>query len=59
MDLSRQDIVKMLRRAGLADAATAAQTCLPDPVNTNVLDRFCVRHGLSKQSLMERMGGSP
>jgi hypothetical protein len=59
VDLSRQDIVNMLRRAGLADVATAAQNCLPDPVDNSVLDRFCVRHGLSKQALIDRMGGSP
>jgi hypothetical protein len=49
----------MLRRAGLADVATAAQESLPDPVDSKVLDRFCARYGLSTQSLTDRMGGSP
>ena len=49
----------MLRRAGLADAAAAAQTSLPDPVDSKALDQFCVRYGLSRQSLINRMGGSP
>ena len=49
----------MLRRAGLADIAAAAQTSLPDPVDPKVLDHFCARYGLSRQSLIERMGGSP
>src|SRR5271169_6888401 len=35
-DVSRQEIVKELRRAGLADAASAAETSLPDPVDTKV-----------------------
>ena len=59
MDLSRQVIVKMLRRAGLADVAAVAQNSLPDPVDTKVLDQFCARYGLSRQSLIDRMGGSP
>jgi hypothetical protein len=49
----------MLRRAGLADVAAAAQTSLPDPVDSKALDHFCARYGLSRQSLIDRMGGSP
>jgi hypothetical protein len=59
VDLSRPQIIQMLRRAGLADVAAEAQNSLPDPVDAKVLDRFCARYGLSKQSLIERMGGSP
>ena len=49
----------VLRRAGLANVAAAAQKALPDPVVAKVLDRFCARYGLSKASLTDRMGGSP
>jgi len=49
----------MLRRAGLADVAAAAQKALPDPVDAKALDRFRARYGLSKASLTDRMGGSP
>jgi hypothetical protein len=59
VDLSRQQIIQMLRRAGLADVAAAAQKSLPDPVDSKVLDHFCARYGLSKDSLTDRMGGSP
>jgi len=59
VDVSRQEIVKELRRAGLADAASAAETSLPDPVDTKVLDQFCAVYGLSRESLVDRMGGSP
>jgi hypothetical protein len=59
VDLSRQEIVQMLRRAGLADVAAAAEKALPDPVDAEVLDHFCGRYGLSKASLVDRMGGSP
>jgi hypothetical protein len=57
--LSRQQIIQMLRRAGLADVAAAAQKSLPDPVDSKALNHFCATHGLSKESLMDRMGGSP
>jgi hypothetical protein len=59
VDLSRQEIIQMLRRAGLADIAAAAQKALPDPVDAKVLDHFCARYGLSEASLTDRMGGSP
>jgi len=49
----------VLRRAGMADVAAAAQKSLPDPVDSKVLDHFCARYGLSKESLTDRMGGSP
>jgi hypothetical protein len=59
MNLPRQQIIQMFRRAGLADVAAVAQTSLPDPVDAKVLDRFCAGYGLSRQSLIDRMGGSP
>ncbi len=59
MDVSRQEIVKELRRAGLADAASAAETSLPDPVDTKVLDQFCAVYGLSRESLVDRMAAVP
>jgi hypothetical protein len=59
MDLSRQHIIQMLRRAGLPEVAAAAQKSLPDPVDSKALELFCARYGLSKQSLTDRMGGSP
>jgi hypothetical protein len=57
--LSRQEIIQALRRAGLADVAAEAQKSLPDPVDSKVLEQFCATYGLSKNSLIDRMGGSP
>jgi hypothetical protein len=59
MDISLQEIIKILRRAGLPDVAAAAQDSLPDPVDSKTLDRFCAQHGMSPGSLADRMGGSP
>jgi hypothetical protein len=51
--------VEVLRRTGLTEVAAEAQRTLPDPVERPELDRFCQAHGLSSQSLMELLGGSP
>lgn len=59
MDLSKQQFVKSLRRAGMPEAAALAAQTLHDPVTAKDLDRFCTDLGLSRGSLMERMGGSP
>jgi hypothetical protein len=59
MERSRQQIVQALRRAGLPDLAAVAQRSLSDPVDPKDLDRFCAEHGVSSDSLVDRMGGSP
>jgi hypothetical protein len=59
VDLTKQQFVKILRRAGMPDAAAVAARTLPDTVTTVQLDQFCRQYGLSRSSLMDRMGGSP
>lgn len=59
MDLSRQQIVKALRRAGMNEVADSAEASLPEIVDSTTVERFCVAHGVSKSMLMDRMGGSP
>lgn len=59
MDLSRSQIVTMLRRAGLPDLANAAQRELPEQVSTSALNLFCTAHNITRGALMDRMGGSP
>jgi hypothetical protein len=59
MSLSRQQIVRILRRARLEDDAADALATLPDQVPTEQGEEFCIAHGLSTGSLMDRMGSSP
>jgi hypothetical protein len=59
MALSRQQIARLLRRAGLEDAAADALATLPDQPDVKDIEQFCVAHGLSAGFLMDRMGGSP
>ena len=59
MSLSRQQIVRILRQAGLEDDAADALATLPDQVPAEKGEEFCIAHSLSAESLMDRMGGSP
>ena len=59
MTLSRQEIARSLRRAGLEDAAADALATLPDQPDAKDLEPFCVAHGLSADFVMNLMGGSP
>jgi hypothetical protein len=59
MEYSLQHIVSVLRRTGLAEVADEAERTLPDPVDSAAVEQFCAAHGLTKDSLMNRMGGSP
>ena len=59
MDLSRQQIIKALRRAGLDELADQAEATLPDPVDTKTVNEFCSAHVITTSLLMDRMGASP
>lgn len=59
MEYSLQHLVSVLRRTGLVEVADEAERTLPDPVDSAAMERFCVAHGLTKDTLMDRMGGSP
>jgi hypothetical protein len=59
VDLSRQQIIKMLRRAGLDQVADEAEATLPDPVDAGSVKQFCAAQGVSTSLLMDRMGASP
>jgi len=59
MEYSLQHLVNVLRRTGLTKVADEAEHNLPDPVDSETIDQFCAAHGLTKESLMNRMGSSP
>jgi hypothetical protein len=59
MTVSRQEIVKVLRRAGMEDAAAAALATLPEQMDDKAAEKFCTAYGLTVESLVDRMGGSP
>jgi hypothetical protein len=59
MRVNRQSVVSMLRRAGLPELAEEARRMLPDPVEYSHTDRFLFQHGITKDELISRRGGSP
>jgi hypothetical protein len=56
---SRQKVANMLRHAGFAEAADAAERELPDPVELEQAIEFGSRHGVTRDALISEMGGSP
>jgi hypothetical protein len=59
MDLSREQLIKLLRHAGLDEIADTAAATLPDHVDAQTAEKFCVAQGLSMSMLTDRMGASP
>jgi|tagenome__1003787_1003787.scaffolds.fasta_scaffold17314799_1 hypothetical protein len=47
------------RVAGLPDLADEALRVLPDPVEYDYAARFLAQHGITKDELISRRGGSP
>ena len=56
---SRQHVVDMLNRLGYSQLAEEASRDLPDPVDADQVRTWCIQHGLSRDELISRMGGSP
>jgi hypothetical protein len=56
---SRQEIVDLLRKAGLREVADKAAAELPDPVDLADVERWAEAHGVTKDMLISQFGGSP
>jgi hypothetical protein len=59
MPQDRQWLVDTLRRLGYSQAADDAERELPDQVSLEEIQKFADRHGLSRDEVVSRMGGSP
>ena len=59
MMMKKHEIVRMLRKAGLAEAAEDAERSLPDEVELERAQEFGARYGITRDVLISRMGGSP
>ena len=57
--IAKREIVEMLRRAGLPEAADEADRSLPDRVELECAQEFGARYGITRDELISRMGGSP
>jgi hypothetical protein len=59
MQYNRQYVIDSMRRLGYQQLADEALRDLPDPVDLDELQAWCLRHGLARDDLISRMGGSP
>jgi hypothetical protein len=58
--LAKKDFFRILRTAGTAEETIkATDEQLQDPIDLKRDAVFLVRHGLDRDQLMSRMGGSP
>jgi hypothetical protein len=56
---TRQEVVRMLRRAGFGEVAKEAMRELPDPVDLHHVQEWGRQHGITRDVLTSQMGGSP
>ena len=59
MQVTREQVVGILRMAALPELAEEARRVLPDPVEYNRAERFLAEYGVTKDELISRRGGSP
>jgi hypothetical protein len=59
VQLTRQHVVDVLRKAGLPQMADEALRELPEPVDSEQVAPWAVPYGVSMDELTSRMGGSP
>ena len=59
MAYSRQWVVDTLRHLGFTQAADDALRDLPEEIDGQQLREFGDQHGISSDTLTDRMGGSP
>jgi hypothetical protein len=57
--MPKDEIVRVLRNAGLDDVADDAEQSLPDEVDIEDAVQFGLRHGITRDELVSLMGGSP
>jgi hypothetical protein len=59
MSYDRQWLIGLLRSLGYSKEADEAAQELPDQIPVEQLQQFADRHGISRDELISRMGGSP
>ena len=58
MQIRRDDVVRILRRAGLRSVAEEAEKGLPEEIEKSELERWLAPYGITTGYLMELMGAS-
>ena len=59
MEVTRQHVVDVLRRAGLWEEAEQAESSLPDTADFDQVAEFAIARGITRDTLVSLLGGSP
>jgi hypothetical protein len=59
VEVSRDHVVHILRRAGFRDVAAEAEKELPDALDLEAAMNWCMQHGVTHDAVMSELGGSP
>jgi hypothetical protein len=59
MEVTRRHVMRILREAGLPEVAEEAERILPDPVPYEQAESLLAQHGITRDELVSRHGGSP
>ena len=59
MEVTRQHVVDVLRRAGLWELAEQAEVSLPESADLDQVTEFGLAHGVTRDMLVSLLGGSP
>jgi hypothetical protein len=58
-EYSRQHVIDLLNRLGYPQLAEEALLVLPDPADIDKVSAWLMKHGLTRDEFISRMGGSP
>jgi hypothetical protein len=59
MEVTRQQVVEVLRRAGLWELAEQDEMSLPESADIDRVAEFGLAHGITRETLVSLLGGSP
>ncbi|MGF7233382.1 MAG: hypothetical protein ACQSGP_11535 [Frankia sp.] len=59
MEVTKQTITDVLSRAGLSQQTEQLVSSLPDPVDADQAAQLLGHYGITRDMLIDRIGGSP
>jgi hypothetical protein len=59
MEVSRDHVVHILRRAGFREVADEAEKELPVALDLDAAMNWCLQHGVTHDEVISELGGSP
>jgi hypothetical protein len=59
MEVTREHVVEVLRRAGLWEEAEKAEASLPESTEFEEIAKYCAAVGITRDRLVSLLGGSP